>query len=69
MRTEVPAKMGTGETRAVIPALSLCVAIAVLGTSAGAANGSPTTADLLAGYTLSAVTWVPRPATVPGAER
>jgi hypothetical protein len=66
MRTEVPAKMGTGETRAVIPALSLCVAIAVLGTSAGAANGSPTTADLLAGYTLSAVTWVPRPATVSG---
>ncbi len=66
MRIEVPAKVGTGETRVVIPALMLCVVLAVPGTSARAANGLPTAADHLAGNTLSAVTWVPRPPTVSG---
>ena len=47
-------------------ALMLCVALVVPGTSARAANGPPMAADLLAGNTLSLVTWVPRPSTVSG---
>lgn len=66
MRIEAPAKMGAGETRVVIAALMLCVLMGVPASSARAANGPPTALDHLAGNTLSAVTWVPRPSTVSG---
>ncbi len=66
MRIDAPSKSGIGEACVVILGLMLCVASAVPGTFARAANGPPTAADVLAGNTLSVVTWVPRPATAPG---
>src|SRR5690349_2811799 len=45
---------------------ALSAALVMASTGAGAGGGSPTLASLLAGNTLSAVTWAPRSPATPG---
>jgi hypothetical protein len=72
MRIDTPSNPAIVGTRAVFIALFAFLAslssimLVAGGTDAKAANGPQILADLLAGKTLSAVTWVPRPAAAPG---
>ena len=69
---------GTPSNPVIVGARAVCIALfsflaslssivlVIAGTDAKAANGSQVLANVLAGKTLSAVTWVPRPAAASG---
>ena len=68
MQIDTPSNLAIVRARTVLIALFSFLAslssivLVIAGTDAKAANRPPTLADLLAGKTLSAVTWVPRAA-------